>query len=633
MAEVFVSYKAEDRARVAPLVRALEGQGVSVWWDAHIGAGDDWRDTILRNLEMARAVIVIWSKRSVGAEGQFVRDEASRAVKRKAYLPVRIDKVELPLGFGETQANDLIGWKGDTADPRYLKILAALEESFLVRPPSRNGNAVQGAPVNRRGLIVGGAAAAAVASGAAAIWYQPWAPRRKDESIAVLPFENLSGDPAQAYFSDGIAEELRSVLAGIPGLKVMARTSSEAVRNDDAVTAARKLHVQDILTGSVRRSPEMMRISAQLVDGADGTQRWSAVYDRPPGDALKIQSEIADKVAAELRLTLGHLNNDVRLRGGTSNVQAQDLYLRSIASHDGSEAGLRAALAYAESALIEDPQYGDAMRAKARRLLQLSSTYAANGEDARALAKQSENAARRAIELSPQSSAAHVSLGTIYFWQFRFNDALTEFSKAQSLGDQPGADLGIVAWMLAMLKRFGPALRMSERAVVLDPLNPGVLLERANVLVYSGRTAQAEETIQRAIRIDPKQWYPHLVFALMLVRTGRYAEAQNQMSAIDHDSQSIVAVKAVIAERLGDRSRANALLQEILRSPAYSAGHYQVAQIYVQQNRPAEALAELRAAFAERDSGLAQIQTDFLFDPIRQNADFTALVRDLNFPA
>jgi serine/threonine-protein kinase len=109
MTDVFVSYKAEDRARIAPLVRALETDGLSVWWDAHIGGGDEWRQTILRHLEAAKCVLVVWSKRSVGTGGNFVRDEAARALKRNTYLPVRIDKVDPPLGFGEMQALDLAG--------------------------------------------------------------------------------------------------------------------------------------------------------------------------------------------------------------------------------------------------------------------------------------------------------------------------------------------------------------------------------------------------------------------------------------------------------------------------------------------------------------------------------------------
>src|SRR5690348_14694800 len=155
MADVFVSYKAEDRARIAPLVRALEMDGLSVWWDAHIGGGDEWRQTILRNLEAAKCVIVVWSKRSVGPNGKFVRDEAGRALKRNTYLPVRIDRVDPPLGFGEMQALDLTGWKGDASEPRYLDVLSALRHRGL-KPERDRSRAAEKEGFDRRTLIAGG---------------------------------------------------------------------------------------------------------------------------------------------------------------------------------------------------------------------------------------------------------------------------------------------------------------------------------------------------------------------------------------------------------------------------------------------------------------------------------------------
>lgn len=119
MSDVFVSYKAEDRRRVRPLVEALESDGYSVWWDEQIGGGAAWRQAIEAELNAAKCVIVVWSKRSVGPEGTFVQDEATRAQQRHIYVPVLIDKVHLPLGFGEMQALPLTGWKGNRSDPRY----------------------------------------------------------------------------------------------------------------------------------------------------------------------------------------------------------------------------------------------------------------------------------------------------------------------------------------------------------------------------------------------------------------------------------------------------------------------------------------------------------------------------------
>src|SRR3990170_7153427 len=126
MSDVFVSYKAEDRKRVRPLVEALQADGYSVWWDEQIGGGAAWRQSIEAELTAAGCVLVAWSKRSVGPEGTFVQDEATRAHQRRVYVPILIDKVHVPLGFGEMQALSLTGWKGERSDPRYQAVLAAV---------------------------------------------------------------------------------------------------------------------------------------------------------------------------------------------------------------------------------------------------------------------------------------------------------------------------------------------------------------------------------------------------------------------------------------------------------------------------------------------------------------------------
>src|SRR3954454_18836984 len=204
MSDVFVSYKAEDRPKAAPLVQALEADGLTVWWDTQIAAGSEWRQDIQQELDQARCVIVLWSARSVGPEGRFVRDEANRAQRRGTYLPVCIDNVEPPLGFGELHAISLKGWKGRRDDGRYRMLLEAVRrvmsgETPRLAPPQKAG-------VTRRMLVAGGATAAAGA-GAAGVWtlLKPGKAEAAN-SIAVLPFANLSGDAKQDYFSDGIAE-------------------------------------------------------------------------------------------------------------------------------------------------------------------------------------------------------------------------------------------------------------------------------------------------------------------------------------------------------------------------------------------------------------------------------------------
>ena len=133
--DVFVSYKAEDRKRVRPLVEALQSEGYGVWWDEQIGGGSAWRQAIETELNAAKCVLVIWSNRSVGPDGTFVQDEATRAQQRHVYVPVLIDKVHLPLGFGETQALPLIGWRGDRSDPRYQAVLTAVQRLAEAKEP------------------------------------------------------------------------------------------------------------------------------------------------------------------------------------------------------------------------------------------------------------------------------------------------------------------------------------------------------------------------------------------------------------------------------------------------------------------------------------------------------------------
>ena len=375
MSDVFISYKAEDRRRIGPLVQCLMADGYSVWWDEHIGAGDTWRETIERELDEARSVIVVWSKRSIGSEGGFVREEASRAQRRGVYVPVLIDAVEPPLGFGEKQATSLRGWKGDCNDSRYRAVLAGVRRTAGAGSRSEKARTAGPISASRRAVLVGGGATAVAAVGIGVWELLKSSSTSASTSIAVLPFTNLSGDPKQAYFSDGVAEEIRSALTRLGGLTVIGSSSSQAVRNDDAKTAAAKLGVANILTGSVRESPSTIRITAELIDGRTGADRWSEDYDRSPGDAIKIQTDIAANVASALKGALGLAARAALSVGGTQNPEAQRLVLQSATVDSFSKAGLQRALQLISQAIALDPNYADAYARKARVLTLISQRF------------------------------------------------------------------------------------------------------------------------------------------------------------------------------------------------------------------------------------------------------------------
>lgn len=629
MADVFVSYKAEDRARVRPLVDALHADGLTVWWDAHIGGGDDWRESISRELDQAACVIVAWSKRSTGSEGRFVRDEATRALKRGVYLPVRIDKVDPPLGFGESQALPLAGWKGDRADPRYLAILAAAH-AILGKEPHVRTHAPAKRGINRRALVAGGSAfVAAISVGG---WYALRDDGAASDSIAVLPFANLSGDPGQAYFSDGMAEELRNALSRIAQLKVVARTSSEMMRDADAKTAARKLDVANILVGSVRRSASTIRVSAQLIGGKDGIELWSQSFDRPFGDVLQIQSGIAASVAEALSIRLGNKDRAALSIGGTTSAAAQDLLLKAAPSRNAdSEAGLLHSLSLLDAAIALDPNYADAYARKALATAGYAGTYVRNPTDYLARLAEATAAARRAITIEPRLAAGHAALGAIYRNQLNMKAALAELQRAIA---QPGVDartLGVYGSLLNQIGRHNEALATIEAAERLDPLDPLVTEAHAFNLYQARRYPEAVAFSRRALQTMPTRNRIHTSLGNTLLMLGHIDEARREYLAVPPDNLYRMIGLAFAAARSGNPASAEQQRASIVGRYGDSA-HYQYAQIDAQMGKRDRAFSELELAWKFRDPGLASIKVDAFVDPLRTDPRYAAVIAKLNFP-
>ena len=634
MSDVFVSYKAEDRRRVKPLVEALEADGYSVWWDAQIGGGAQWRHMIENELNAAKCVIVAWSKRSVGTEGTFVQDEATRAQERHVYIPVLIDKVHLPLGFGEMQALPLSGWKGDRSDPHYQAILAAVsrvagDSEGTAKPHST------GAAISRRGALVGGTAVAGVTIAGVGGWalLKPRTAQAASDSIAVLPFANLSGDPSQAYFSDGIAEELRSALAQSTGLRVAGRTSSEVVKNDDAQTAAKKLGVSSILTGSVRKSPAVVRVSAQLIDGRTGMERWSESYDRAPGDAIKIQTDIAENVAQALSIALGESGGSNLTVGGTTNAAAHNLVLQADeAMKQPTKENIDRALELVSEAIRLDPKYADAQARKAGYLLRRGNAYASGGDE---LAKYRQAAipfATTALRLAPKSARAHGAMGFLYQNQFNMAAARDEYRKAMQLAPGDAVTLSRYSFFVSRLGDQSESLRLAAKVIELDPLDPDSYSSQVGALLDARRYQEAVNFAQETQRKSPDLFHEPLLLGLCLLMVGRLREAQQQFALAKADQWERLTGEAVILARTGDRAGVEAKLQR-MQQLFGDAASYQYAEIYAQLGDKQRALAAMDAAWAIRDGGLVNILVDPLLDPLRDEPRFQAIVKRMNFPA
>lgn len=631
MSDVFVSYKAEDRRRVRPLVEALEADGYSVWWDEQIGGGAAWRQAIETELNAAKCVIVAWSKRSIGPEGTFVQDEATRAQQRRVYVPVLIDKVHLPLGFGEMQALPLTGWKGDRSDARYQAVLTAIKRiAGDAQGPVTHSSQRTG--LSRRAVVGGGAvAAAAVAGGGAWMVFGPDSAAASD-TIAVLPFANLSGDPAQGYFSDGIAEELRSALARLAGLQVVGRTSSEAVRDDDAETAAMKLGVSNVLTGSVRQSPSTIRVSAQLIEGKSGIERWSESYDRPPGDTIRIQMEIAENVARSLSIALGSAGRAALTVGGTENAAAQNLFLQAeeITQHFTRESSRRA-LALLDAAIALDPNYARAYGLKAIVVLIFTNRLSRSGDElARGRAEALRNA-QRAVELAPDLPLGHGALAEIYRSTLQLSAAARQYERVIQLAGGDPDELRSYAGFLAAMGRPGEALRLADQALILDRLNPWSYGTRANVLFAARRYDQVVAIAEKLKRESPELFRFPITLGESLMLLGRFGEARKAFAEEPPDDPIRLAADSVLDARTGDRAGAIAKRNRIEQLYGEAAS-YQYAQIHANLGAADQAFAALDRAWQIKDPGLMGMKIDPVLDPIRRDPRYAALMDKIGFP-
>ena len=482
-----------------------------------------------------------------------------------------------------------------------------------------------GRRIDRRTILAAGSLAAVAAAGGT--WYVYDHARSVGQSIAVLPFANLSGDPRQAYFSDGIAEELRSALSRIRGLKVAGRISSEAVRHDDAVAAAKKLNVATILTGSVRRDQGVVRIASQLIDGSTGLSQWSESYDRPEGNVLSIQTEIAQQVVNALRATLsGAMPIPVSI-GGTTSAAAHDLYLRALhqAANDDSEDSLKQANALLDVSLANDPRYAEALAAKARNLSYLADLGRSPGDIARGYAL-AVSTARQAITLKPQLSEGYAALADALYGQRRISAAGRQIDIGLRFAPNDLQLLQAAVVTRVAAGQIAAALDDANRMIALDPLNPLPHRRRYYALFYAGRYDECIVEALKTRKLAPTLALPAYFIALSLIMKNRPEAALPYLATMPPDLTVRLAAEAIVASRLGDLATSDGKLNQ-LRSVYGDAASYQFAQAYAQRGDAPRALNALNRGFAVNDPGLNTLPVDPLFTPLRGNPAFTALLR------
>lgn len=527
MADIFVSYARADKARVAPLVAALEAEGWSIWWDPEISPGQDFDSLIAAELSRAKAVIVVWTPVSVVS--RWVRGEARIAADRGVLVPVRYEGAELPIDARAIHTTELDSWGQNPKGVEFQELTRALGAHVprpSVRPPE---------PKER--------AAAPTAS--------------QRISVCVLPFTNMSGEPEQDYFSDGISEDVITDLSKVSALSVVSRNTAFGYKGKalDIKQVARQLKVSHVLEGSVRKSGNRVRITAQLIEAASDNHVWAERFDRDLSDIFALQDEISQAIVKALKLKLAPEEKKAIGDRGTTNVEAHNLYLMarqySVTGSLGDARRSEAIIRLCRSAIDLDPDYarawalmanaqgvlrfhhgreGDAGLAAAEKAIaldpSLAEAHAAKGRALTIDAKRDEalSEVEAALRLDPESYEVNVAAGAWNYTMRRHADAARYFDRAAVIMESDYWASGMAMACYEALKDTPNAHRVAlrtlartEKIVAQEPDNGSATGFFVGALASLGEAERAKEAAKRAVLLDPDNQNMHYNIACSLI--------------------------------------------------------------------------------------------------------------------
>ena len=494
MASVFLSYAREDVAKAEALAKALERGGHEVWWDRHIYSGSEFYGEIEAALKRADAVVVMWSKTSVGSA--WVRDEAAEGRDTDRLVPVVLDDSRPPMGFRQFQAMDLSKWSGRGAPPHLKELLAAVARKAVPAEAGQEPAPVAAPASTLRDWKRFAAPALAVlllALVVAGLWRfgSGQASAAEKPVLAVLPFADLSAAKDQAFISEGMAEAILSTLGRDPAIKVIGRTSSWKFKDGAADLAEIKnaLGVTHVLEGSARTSGDDLRVSVRLIDASDGSQVWSEEYQRQMSNIFAVQDEIGKAVAERLRGQFAKAAPKVQTQMTGADTYTLHLAARAKA-RDREERSLREGLELARKAIAADPDYGPAHALYAELVLHVS-TMDFDGLPAPEAVRTAEAHARRAIKLAPNSADGYAALGTALS-DSQPQVAAQALTRAIALDPSRGELRMWLGDIYNNLSRNAEALEQYKAAVTMEPLWPPAIARLYNTLLSSRRFSEAE---------------------------------------------------------------------------------------------------------------------------------------------
>ncbi|MGH6964280.1 MAG: TIR domain-containing protein [Phenylobacterium sp.] len=416
MSEVFISYARSSAADAQRISEALRAVGYQVWRDDELPPHRAYSEVIEERLQAAKAVVVLWSEEA--ARSQWVRAEADIARQAGKLVQVSLGQIVPPLPFNQIQCVNLAEWPG-AGDHDWRKVLASLDALL----------GAEGPPIGANG-----------GDRAGDLQAQPWLrsePKRRAAprlSIVVLPFANMSRDPDQEYFVDGITESLTTDLSRLRGSFVIARNTAFTFKNKpmDATAIGETLNVRYVLEGSLQRGSDRLRVNVQLIDVASGSHIWADRFDMPLADIFEMQDEIVTRLARALDVHL--VAAEARRSQGAVDTDSMDLYYQGQAVVNqgfGPEAAIQARALF-EKSLELDPNNVDALAALSQyNALAIALAFTTDGGDASFAG--AEALAIRALDLAPNHAVAHLSLAQVYSFTDRVPQALAEYQRALDL--------------------------------------------------------------------------------------------------------------------------------------------------------------------------------------------------------
>jgi TolB-like protein len=655
---VFLSYASEDGEAAQRICDALRGAGLEVWLDrSELRGGDAWDAMIRRQIRTCSLFIPVISANSrVRSEGYF-RLEWKLAVDRSYLMasdrtflvPVVIDgaregDVRVPERFWEVQWTRL---PGGAVSPAFIDRIQRLLSPAMPAPKEKMGapgTAAGDAPNTmdraeepkpdrpptsvraRMGWLALAALAILARFKAAPPAAQTTAAAGSEQSIAILPFVDMSEKKDQEYFSDGISEELIDLVSRGTNLRVPARTSSFYFKGKQVTIAevAQALGVTHVLEGSIRKAGGTVRVTVQLIRAPDGYHLWSATYDRELKDIFQVQDEIAATVVEALK---SRLSAPAAKLGRPANADAYNEYLLGKqAFNRGNPEGFQSAIASFHRAIALDSRYGAAYAE-----LATAEAYWADNGGGPADVEQALNDADRAIALAPSEPDGYVSRGLLRFSRkWDWSGAQGDLEKALQLDASDSTTERRYGGLLAALGRVPDAIAAAKKAIDIDPLSNAAWGNLGVYYTSLGQFGEARKALQRALEINPGSVYAHWNLGLLELldghpdhaltvfpESGAIAFHQAGLAMAQHslksDAQSKNAL-GVLTAKLGDRWA------------------YQIAEVYAWLGERDAAFEWLQRAYTQHDGGLIQVKYDRLLVSLRGDTRYRALLRQMNLP-